>query len=125
MELDLVHGRRDFGHFKDGLEVLNEIITHADAAGFSCSLHSFHLLPCRLQFGGRFGEPRAVNQKEVNVIEAQLGQGLLDGAWDVGDVVNDLGCYEERRTGEAGLANGGAQFGFSVVQFCAVEVGDS
>lgn len=66
-----------------------------------------------------------MNQVEVDVVQAEFGERLVEGAGDVVDCVPDLGGDEEGGTGDAGGADRFAQFGFGVVEFCAVEVAEA
>lgn len=63
-----------------------------------------------------------MNEVEVDVVQAELFEGLVDCAGDVVDCVPDFGGYEEGGTGDARFADCDAEFGFVVVEFCAVEV---
>lgn len=115
MVLNLVNHRRMPRHSQDRLEVLPQKVGDADGAHAPGVAEGFHLGP----FGdeeGRVGggEEGVVQEVEVDVVEAEGGEGAVERCGDGGVLGGDggFGGDEEGGAREGGARDGGAEFGF-------------
>lgn len=73
--LDLVDGGLDLGRLEDGLKVHLQEVGHADGLDTARCLELLELSPALLQVLVGLGEPRAVDQVQIDVLKAELLEG--------------------------------------------------
>lgn len=122
VEFDLVDGGGVERGGQGGFQVALCVVGDADGSRFARLLHRFHLGPFLLEVGVGLGEEGGVDEVEVDVFEAELLEAGVDGRGDGGDVGDYFGGDEELFAGDLAGGDGGAEFGFGVVDFGAVEV---
>lgn len=115
MILDLVNHGRMPRDGEDRLEVLPQEVGDADGADAPGVAQGFHLGPLGSEegrVGG--GEEGVVQEVEVDVVEAEGGEGAVQGCGDRGVLWGDrgFGGDEEGGTREGGARDGGAEFAF-------------
>ncbi|EGX93195.1 DNA double-strand break repair and VJ recombination XRCC4 [Cordyceps militaris CM01] len=78
VELNLVDGRHHLGRLEDRLQVLRQEVGHANRPGPARGLDRLHLGPFLLQRrAGALGEPRPVQQIEIDIVDAELLEGRV------------------------------------------------
>lgn len=113
--LNLVNHGRMPRHGEDRLEVLPEEIGDADGADAARVAQGFHLGPFGDEEGGvGGGEEGVVQEVEVDVVEAERGEGAVERGREGGVLGGDggFGRDEEGGAREGGASDGGAEFGF-------------
>ena len=134
MHLDLMRRRHYFRLLQQPFGFLAREITNADRPSFSLFERFFHGLPGVDEVGvavhgfpvAVFGEhgfaaregDGPVHEVEVYVVGAEVGEGGVEGGFDVGGVVSvvpEFGCDEDFGTGDTAFPYGAADGGFGAV----------
>lgn len=119
--LDLVNSGDHLGRLEDDLDVLLEEVGDADGLGLARGLDGLEVGPLLLQLLVRGGEPGPVEEVEVDVVEAQLLEGQLEGFLrGLLLLAVRLGGDEELAPGDAGRLDGRAELFFVSVHWALV-----
>lgn len=71
MELDLVDSRRNGGGLKNGIQMLRQVVAHADRLGQTVSFDLLHSFPGLLLVGLRLRKEWGVNQVAWNAVSSK------------------------------------------------------
>ena len=122
VEFDLVYRRWGLASLEDPLEVLLEIVAHANRLDETLSFQLLHLSPSLLVLLLTFAEERRVNQVQVDVVHLQLLQACLERTRDVGNAADNLRCDKKLISGDSRLLDCRSEFSLSLVHLSAVQV---
>lgn len=119
VELDLVDGRLHHRRLQHRVEVLLDVVGHADRPGPARGPYRLHLGPLGLEdLGVAACEEGRVDKVQVDIVEPQLlqrcGEVLLDGLVRLD---RRLGRDKELLAGDAGRLDRGAEFLLVVVSW--------